>query len=90
MDAPPPLRGKLMIVSRRDEDEVSRIREGIDSLFWEALRTRIGRAIADARQTLETSTDQWRIARAQGAVEALNRVLRMPEQAMKERKLGSD
>ncbi len=84
-----PLQGKLTIVSRRREDEEARVREGIDSLFWEAMQARIRRAMAEASQVLESSTDSWRIARAQGAHEALAKVLRMPE-GMKRRLPGGD
>jgi hypothetical protein len=81
---PEPLVGVVRIVSRADEFDANEIAEAENGRFWGLIREKILSMIEGHQKTLEDSGDDRAIARAQGAAQALRRVLTLPKIVRKE------
>jgi len=78
------LTGNVRIISRAEAFEAERVNEAAEGAFWELMTAKIQGMIVDAQKVLADSDEDRDLARAQGAVRALRRVLELPEIIRKE------
>lgn len=76
--------GTIRIVGRADHLDLEQVTEAVHGRFWELMDLKIRGMMTQQRETLAHSDDDRKIARAQGAVQALERVLQLPEILRKE------
>lgn len=70
--------GNLRIISRADALDAEQVKEGAQGRFWELITDKVRAMIAQHVDTLKNSDDDRKLARAQGAVQSLERVLQLP------------
>jgi hypothetical protein len=78
------LQGKIQIVARQELTDADRVNEAIDGAFWKVIEVKVRQMIEQAQRAIEDSNEDREIARSQGAIRALRRVLELPEIIRKE------
>lgn len=80
----PKLQGKIHVIGRSELQELERVNEAMDGAFWRAIEKKVRSMIESELNGMAASGDDREIARGQGAVRVLRRVLELPEIIRKE------